>query len=229
MSYATYEEQMMTEALEEHNNGCCTEDVPCIMRTGVTKALASHKLTPDFRVREERMTQTGNGRGRTWSGKKVSPTEAQLRFWQSLLSQLREMGQTELADASEKEWDAVTAFKDYSKILDGTKAVIQALRKRQQKKTPQTEDLTEGMYQVGETVYKVKRSQAGHPYAMVLTEEGFQFERGAVKKIRPEHRMTLEDAKAYGRQTGSCCQCGRELTNESSIAAGIGPICAGKF
>jgi hypothetical protein len=73
MSYATYEEQMMTEALEEHNNGCCTEDAPCIMRTGVTKALASHKLTPDFRVREERMTQTGNGRGRTWSGKKSSP------------------------------------------------------------------------------------------------------------------------------------------------------------
>jgi hypothetical protein len=36
-------------------------------------------------------------------------------------------------------------------------------------------------------------------------------------------------AKLYGQQTGRCSCCGRELTDPSSIAAGIGPICADKF
>ena len=32
-------------------------------------------------------------------------------------------------------------------------------------------------------------------------------------------------AIAYGRETGSCSCCGRELTNQQSIDLGIGPIC----
>lgn len=36
-------------------------------------------------------------------------------------------------------------------------------------------------------------------------------------------------AVEYGHRTGSCCICGRTLTDPASIAAGIGPICAGKF
>jgi len=39
----------------------------------------------------------------------------------------------------------------------------------------------------------------------------------------------LEEMKLYGRRTGNCCLCGRTLTNESSIEAGIGPICAGNW
>lgn len=33
----------------------------------------------------------------------------------------------------------------------------------------------------------------------------------------------------YGRELGACGHCGRTLTDESSRAAGIGPICAGKY
>jgi hypothetical protein len=36
-------------------------------------------------------------------------------------------------------------------------------------------------------------------------------------------------AVAYGRRTGTCSCCGRELTNHASIEMGIGPICAGKW
>jgi hypothetical protein len=36
-------------------------------------------------------------------------------------------------------------------------------------------------------------------------------------------------AEAYGRRTGSCSCCGRELTAADSIARAIGPICASKF
>lgn len=39
----------------------------------------------------------------------------------------------------------------------------------------------------------------------------------------------LESAVKYGRSTGKCCVCGKELTDPGSVAAGIGPICANKF
>lgn len=38
-----------------------------------------------------------------------------------------------------------------------------------------------------------------------------------------------ESIVAYGRETGNCACCGRELTNPESVALGIGPICASKF
>lgn len=39
----------------------------------------------------------------------------------------------------------------------------------------------------------------------------------------------LQTAMKYGKLAGRCCSCGRELTNDGSIEAGIGPICAGKM
>lgn len=36
-------------------------------------------------------------------------------------------------------------------------------------------------------------------------------------------------AIAYGKRTGSCCVCARELTDPASVEAGIGPICATKY
>lgn len=36
-------------------------------------------------------------------------------------------------------------------------------------------------------------------------------------------------ARLYGKRTGICCCCGRELTDPESIAAGIGPVCATKW
>lgn len=39
----------------------------------------------------------------------------------------------------------------------------------------------------------------------------------------------LEAAVRYGRKTGRCACCGRELTNKLSIELGIGPICRDKW
>lgn len=39
----------------------------------------------------------------------------------------------------------------------------------------------------------------------------------------------LTAAILHGKQTGSCACCGRELENEESVAAGIGPICRQKW
>lgn len=70
-------------------------------------------------------------------------------------------------------------------------------------------------------------SETGDPKSPWHAE--FVFDRNAISKLAPEMKMTLEDAKAFGALYGTCCNCGRTLTNEESIAAGIGPICAGKF
>lgn len=91
-------------------------------------------------------------------------------------------------------------------------------------------ELDEGMYKVGEEIFKVYRTQAGHIATKQLTEDGFEYTgRKPLATIKAEHRMTLDEAKEYGKVTGTCCNCGRMLTNEESIAAGIGPICASKF
>lgn len=41
-------------------------------------------------------------------------------------------------------------------------------------------------------------------------------------------RMTLDEAKAWGKATGSCVKCGRRLDVPESVDAGIGPVCASK-
>lgn len=41
-------------------------------------------------------------------------------------------------------------------------------------------------------------------------------------------KLTLEEAKEYGKMTRACCRCGRRLDVPESVEAGIGPVCAGK-
>lgn len=36
-------------------------------------------------------------------------------------------------------------------------------------------------------------------------------------------------ARRYGKETGICCCCGKELTDPASVEAGIGPVCATKW
>jgi hypothetical protein len=56
----------------------------------------------------------------------------------------------------------------------------------------------------------------------------FERQDNMVYKLKPEHRMTEEEAVKYGALYGFCIVCGRTLTDEDSIAAGIGPVCAEK-
>lgn len=42
-------------------------------------------------------------------------------------------------------------------------------------------------------------------------------------------RLTLEEAKSWGKMTGHCIVCGRRLDDPVSVDAGIGPVCAKKF
>ena len=94
-----------------------------------------------------------------------------------------------------------------------------------------TED---GMYQTPEgVIFKVQiaKQGSGNLYAKRLDTDtlSFVYAPGALRDLTPAMKMSLEAAQAFGRLYGVCCQCGRDLTDEDSIAAGIGPVCAGKF
>lgn len=99
-------------------------------------------------------------------------------------------------------------------------------------------EVTEGMWIIGDlsnggTCFKVQVAVhgSGRLYAKRLTSDGrFVVAPGAMRDISARGRkLSIEEAKAYGRLYGTCIRCGRTLTDEDSIAAGIGPICAEKF
>src|SRR3546814_218809 len=111
----------------------------------------------------------------------------------------------------------------------------------------------EGMHRLDGQIYKVQVAVhgSGREHAKVLVTEQtgtcggcekcdgedrcpvyasrFEYAAGMVRRLSAATRLTLEEAKAFGALYGSCCVCSRTLTKEESIAAGIGPICAGKF
>lgn len=102
----------------------------------------------------------------------------------------------------------------------------------------ETAPLEAGMYRMDGVIYKVQAAVhgSGHLYAKQLSvyeddagvTVGFHYAKGVVSRLTPAHRMSLEDAKAFGALYGTCCVCGRTLTNETSIEAGIGPVCGGR-
>lgn len=101
-----------------------------------------------------------------------------------------------------------------------------------------TED---GMYQTKDgSVYKVQiaKQGSGRLYAKKLTEHqaedgtiswSFEFAKGAVHRLQASDKMTLEQAQEFGKLYGVCCRCAADLTDEESIARGMGPKCAGKM
>lgn len=73
----------------------------------------------------------------------------------------------------------------------------------------------------------------GGEYLGKVLDKKFQ----ATREATPEHKQALdiiaanpsEAASNYGKKTGKCSCCGRELTDPVSVKMGIGPICAEKW
>jgi hypothetical protein len=114
---------------------------------------------------------------------------------------------------------------------------------------PDAPEITEGMWKLGDRIIKIQIAHhgSGRLYGKELMlgrvreyrSEGpvdvvtHHWERlvGAVRILREQggRKMTLEEAIQFGRLYGFCCRCGTILTDENSIEAGIGPVCAEKF
>lgn len=106
---------------------------------------------------------------------------------------------------------------------------------------------TEGMYRTSEgRIFKVQRAVngSGNLYAKELkrdvavgnvfgaVDQGrwkFVYSPGTIRKLRLEDKMTVDQAREFGALYGTCMICGRTLTDETSIAHGIGPICEGRM
>lgn len=94
----------------------------------------------------------------------------------------------------------------------------------------------EGMHKVGDQIFKVQVAVhgSGNKYAkeLIRNEDGewsFAYAPGAIRRLGEDTKMTLEEAKAFGALYGTCCVCGRTLTDEVSIENGIGPVCGKRF
>lgn len=173
-------------------------------------------------------------------------SQAQIQFINSLKEQ-RDLSNEQTAKTLELgrrlwavgEFDKTAA----SAVIDALKAAPRAKSLPDPSKpgvthTMRRNDATvpEGMHRLDGVVYKVQRAVhgSGRPYAKALAQDehgGFSFEyaAGVVKRLSEDTLMTLDQAKQFGALYGTCCACGRVLTNEESIEAGIGPICAGRF
>lgn len=127
---------------------------------------------------------------------------------------------------------AKLSSEDVSVLIDALKVA----QDRPAKTAPaQTDKLEDGMYRLDGVIYKVQHAVhgSGRQYAKQLVENGgdwsFEFAPGAIRTLKPEHRLTLDEAKEFGQLYGVCACCGRTLTDEKSIELGIGPVCAGKL
>lgn len=90
----------------------------------------------------------------------------------------------------------------------------------------------EGLYRVRDTgtLYRVKTSGAGRLYAQRIARTGaghvrFEREPGAISRLSPEDRMTVEAAEKISQDWDRCIKCGAELT----ASRGMGPVCRKKI
>lgn len=96
-----------------------------------------------------------------------------------------------------------------------------------------------GCYVLNGTIYKIDRPErgrwAGYTFVESLDAQGRVTEKVRNALVRDVILAKILDAgpkecaRSYGRQTGTCGMCGRELTNPESIARGTGPICDGRL
>lgn len=71
----------------------------------------------------------------------------------------------------------------------------------------------------------------GHTFvSQVVSDKEYRLNRAQARYVL---NLIAEDPREamirYGREIGSCGHCGRTLTNATSRAAGIGPVCAGRM
>jgi Family of unknown function (DUF6011) len=108
--------------------------------------------------------------------------------------------------------------------------------------SPAAGELTAGVYELPGTseIFVIKwNKQKTNLYAKLLVEinstrithDGevveieFIYAPGAMRRIKPEHKMSLERAKGFMIRYGKCIACGRTLKVAESVERGIGPVC----
>lgn len=157
----------------------------------------------------------------------VPPTEAQVGFLDKLLAERQHDFPASYADAAKA---------DASQMRIAIDTLVGRPKAAKPAAASTDEPVDYGMYKQARTgdlfrVYPAR--QGGHLLSkrLIILEDGsaeFMYEGAAKRNVKASEKMTLEEAKAFGHQFGVCCMCAALLTDPESVAAGIGPVCAGK-
>lgn len=159
-------------------------------------------------------------------------TGKQLNFLGDLCNQLRDNHHTtvhQIEVAMEKGLSRDQA----SRCIDG----LVELRKHTPKQQANTNSEPEaGMYRLADgAIVRVYLGQnSGKMLAKQLVSEGehhsYEYMGKATRFVdSTTAKLTLAEAKEFGRMTGTCCCCARRLDVPESVEAGIGPVCARKL
>ncbi len=153
-------------------------------------------------------------------------TPAQLGFLKKLLAERKHEYTLDLDNLADL--PLRTASEMISKLKEAPLAGTMASVRKQA-------DPEEGLYKVGEDVYKVQAARAqgsGRVYAKQMNLETGEFHyvgRKPFSLLTADKKMTAEEAGKYGKLYGRCIRCGKELTDEFSIENGLGKVCITKF
>ena len=164
------------------------------------------------------------------AGKTEQPaTEKQTSFIVSLLEQRQTTPEVKAHVEGQVASDTMTKA-EASKRIEWLLA-----QPKVEKPKPVYVDAPEGMHKVEGKIFKVYKTRNGYIVAAelvgMMTDEGevwgFQYRgKSGLKGLSEATRMPAEDAKAFGKTYGICVRCALHLTDERSIFAGYGPVCA---
>lgn len=94
-------------------------------------------------------------------------------------------------------------------------------------------ELADGIYTYQGDIVKVQHAVhgSGRQYAkrLIAGTTSWEYAPGLIRSLTAADALTLDRAREYGALYGVCAVCGRTLTDEDSIAAGIGPVCAARL
>ena len=153
----------------------------------------------------------------------MKATEKQVQFIARLVEE-REIPPTGTARLLLEMWEFDRTRETATVLIDA----LMALPRLHQDKAP----APSGLHVLDGEVYRVVVSRdSGRPYALRLVKApgAFEYAPGAVRHLSEDTMMTLEEARDYGVRHGVCAACAKVLTNEKSIAEGIGPVCKSKM
>lgn len=164
-------------------------------------------------------------------------TDPQMDYIESLMSQVH-MSDEARAKAESDLAAGITSF-NASRWIDR----LETLRKEQgqsgvRSRSPRSSEPEAGMYKSEDgTILRVYLGQkSGRMLLKRLVEpeyEGdswsYEYVGAAARRLPADAKpLPLEEAKRFGKMTGTCCVCARRLDNPESVDAGIGPVCAGR-
>lgn len=155
----------------------------------------------------------------------------------------RKMGKVD--GSRNPDMDAAFAKKLETMTYDQGRKLADQLRVMADGAAPEVVEVGEGMFVDPDgTIYKVQVAHhgSGQLYAKQLIKldepkivrgkevgYGFVYVPGAIRRLRPEWKMTRDEAAAWGKLYGYCVRCGTILTLEESQDRGLGRVCYGKM